>query len=157
MKNVFFPDEEITENDLYFICSLIERTARQLRQANKYVVNGMGERGLSEKLSIANVLHSVNPLAATQQIIEDYNLQPGTHDVTVVNPALVDTIPTPLQMGKVYTRLILSTLRPDEDYVQGIIRVYNNEICTIIDNYNGSAYYEPSYVQTRAYNQGSFN
>lgn len=157
MKNVFFPDEEITENDLYFICSLIERTARQLRQPNKYVVNEMGERGLSEKLSVANVLHSVNPLAATQQIIEDYNLQPGTHDVTVVNPTLVDAIPTPLQMGKVYTRLILSTLRPDENYVQGIIRVYNNEICTIIDNYNGSAYYEPSYVQTRAYNQGSFN
>ena len=29
MKNVFFPNEEITENDLYFVCSMIERIARK--------------------------------------------------------------------------------------------------------------------------------
>lgn len=59
-------------------------------------------------------------------------------------------------MGKVYMRLILSTLRPEEDYIDGMIRVYNDEICEVIDNYNGSAYYEPSYVITRAYNNGGF-
>ena len=30
-------------------------------------------------------------------------------------------------MGKVYQRLISDTLVPEEDYVDGIIRVYNNE------------------------------
>ena len=59
-------------------------------------------------------------------------------------------------MGKVYTRLILSTLQPEEDYIDGMIRVYNDEICDTIDNYNSSAYYEPSYVITRAYNNGGF-
>ena len=29
-------------------------------------------------------------------------------------------------------------------------------ICYIIDNYNASAYYEPSYVIARAYNNGGF-
>ena len=37
-------------------------------------------------------------------------------------------------------------------YIDGMIRVYNDEICDTIDNYNSSAYYEPSYVITRAYN-----
>lgn len=53
-------------------------------------------------------------------------------------------------------RLILATLQPDEDYVQGMLRVYNNPICEVIDNYNASAYYEPSYVIARAYNDGGF-
>ena len=46
-------------------------------------------------------------------------------------------------------RLILATLQPEEDYINGMIRIYNDEICDMIDNYNSSAYYEPSYVITR--------
>ena len=30
MSNIYFPDEEITFNDLYFVCYMIERTARHL-------------------------------------------------------------------------------------------------------------------------------
>ena len=88
--------------------------------------------------------------------IEEYKLLKGNFDITDVDPYLVDEIPSETQMGKVYTRLILSTLQPEEDYIDGMIRVYNDEICDIIDNYNSSAYYEPSYVITRAYNDGGF-
>lgn len=157
MRNLFFPEEEVSENDLYFVCSMIERIARQLKQPNKYVVNAMGKNALTEKLSLANVLHTENPLAVATDWIDTYQLQPGTFDVTQVDPRLVDHIPTPLQMGKVYKRLILSTRIGNEDFAEGILRVYNNPICSIIDNYNSSAYYEPSYVQTRSYWQGSFN
>lgn len=157
MKNVFFPDEEVTENDLYFVCSMIERTARKIKQPNRYVANRMGKRGLEEKLSVANVLHSDNPEAVSQQWIEEYELEQGDFDVTRVNPELVTTIPTALQMGKVYARLILSTPIHTENYADAILRVYNNPICEIIDDYNGSAYYEPSYFITRAYYQGNFN
>ena len=40
--------------------------------------------------------------------------------------------------------------------VDGIMRVYNDEICDVIDNYNCSAFYEPSYVIARAYQNGGF-
>lgn len=43
-----------------------------------------------------------------------------------------------------------------ERQVDGIIRVYNNPICEVIDNYNCSAYSEPSYVIARAYQNGDF-
>jgi len=39
MTNIYFPDEEVTVNDLYFVCYMVERIARQLKQPNKYVVN----------------------------------------------------------------------------------------------------------------------
>lgn len=48
------------------------------------------------------------------------------------------------------------TMQPNEDFVDGIFRVYNNPICEVIDNYNCGAFYEPSYVIARAYLAGEF-
>lgn len=157
MRNVYFPDEEIKVNDLYFVCYMVERIARRLKQPNKYVVNTMGKRALQEKLSLAGVLHCENPEAVASDWIEAYGLQPGEYDVCKVDARYTDRVPTPTQMGKVYSRLIISTLQPNEDFAEGMIRVYNNPICEIIDDYNSSAYYEPSYVLTRCYHAGSFN
>jgi len=57
---------------------------------------------------------------------------------------------------KVYTRLILDTMEPDEDYIHALIRIYNDEICEKLDLYDCGAYYEPSYVIPRAYKEGGF-
>ncbi len=58
MTNVFFPEEQISTDDLYFVCYMIERVARQLKQPNKYVANMMGHDELAKKLSLADTLHS---------------------------------------------------------------------------------------------------
>ncbi len=156
MTNIFFTDEQITENDLYFLCYMIERVARKLHQKNKYVVNSISKDEWMRLISLANVLHCENPLKIEAEWIDEYKLKKGNYDITDVDPELVDEIPSETQIGKVYTRLILSTLQPDEDYIDGMIRVYNDAICNTIDNYNSSVYYEPSYVITRAYNNGGF-
>ena len=156
MTNIYFPDEEIKKNDVYFICYMIERVARKLHQRNKYVVNEIGKENLEHLISVANVLHAENPLAVEDDWIEEYDLAEGNVDVTAVDPELVTTIPSAIQMGKVYQRLIYDTMLPGESEVEGIIRVYNDEICDVIDNYNCSAYYEPSYVIARAYQNGGF-
>ncbi|MBS6395563.1 MAG: hypothetical protein KH452_00215 [Clostridiales bacterium] len=156
MTNIFFEDEEITDNDLDFICYMIERVARKLCQRNKYVVNHISQDEWKRLISFANILHCENPLKVEDEWIADYHLEKGNFDIADVDSELVNEIPYPTQMGKVYMRLILATLQPEEDYVDGLIRVYNDEICETIDNYNCSAYYEPSYVITRAYNEGGF-
>ena len=156
MKNKYFPDEEIGENDLYFICYMIERVARHIHQKNKYVVNTIGKDELYHLLSCANVLHCENPLKVEDDWINNYNLKNSDYDITSVDRELAAIIPTPLEMGEVYQRLIIDTMASKENYVEGIIRVYNNEICEVIDNYNGSGFYEPSYVIARAYQNGGF-
>ena len=156
MINVFFEDELVKENDLYFICYMIERVARTLKVRNKEVVNKIGYKELARKISLASALHCENPLKVVADWIEEYELQKGDFDITDVDRELVDNIPTETQIGKVYTRLILNTLTGDEDYVQGLIRVYNDEICETIDNYNCSAYYEPTPVIVRSYYNGGF-
>lgn len=97
------------------------------------------------------MLHAQNPLDVEEDWIQEYHLENGKFDILNVDKELVSWVPTALQMGKVYQRLICDTALPNEDYVEGIVRVYNHEICDVIDNYNCSAYYEPSYVIARAY------
>lgn len=156
MKNRFFPNEEITDNNLYFICYMIERTASKLHQKNRYIVNKIPQKEWLRLISLANVLHCENPLKLENEWITEYDLTEGDFDITDTDPGLVDQIPSETQMGKVYTRLILATLQPEEDHIDGMIRVYNDKICHVLDNYNCSAYYEPSYVITKAYSNGSF-
>ena len=157
MINVFFEDEEIKEDDLYFICYMIERVARTLHVRNKEVVNTIGYEELAKKISLASVLHCENPLQVVADWIEEYNLQKGNFDILDVDRELVTNPPTATQIAKVYKRLILNTLQSGEDYIQALIRVYNNEICDMIDNYNCSAYYEPTPIIVRSYYNGSFN
>ncbi len=156
MKNKYFPDEDIKINDLYFICYMIERVARNIKQKNKYVVNTIGRDGLYHLISCAEALHCENPLKVEADWINDYKLENGDYDITIVDSELATIIPTPLDMGAVYQRLIVNTLSSKEDYVDGIIRVYNDDICDVIDNYNCSAFYEPSYVIARAYQNRGF-
>ncbi len=156
MTNKFFPKEQVSQNDLYFVCYMIERVARKLHQPNLYVVNALGYDELYRQLSLASVLHSDNPAKVENDWIEDNHLVPGNYDVTKVRPDLDVRIPSPTQMGKVYKRLILSTLNKGEDWVNALIRVYSNPLCQTLDNYNCSAFYEPSPTITKAFLNGGF-
>lgn len=59
MINKYF-DEPIVENDLFFICFLIEKASRHIHQRNAYVVNKLGYDPLYHLISVANVLHCEN-------------------------------------------------------------------------------------------------
>ena len=157
MNNIYFPDRKITFDDLKFVCYMIERTARRIKQPNVYVVEHIGREELIRNLSLADVLHSVNPDDVADRLIEEYKLNEGATDVTNVDKNLTPTPPTALQMGKVYARLIMSVMNSHDDVADKLSEVYHSPICQQIDNYNCSAYYEPSYVITRAFNQGNFN
>lgn len=102
-------------------------------------MNKPGYDSLYHLISVANVLHCENSGQVVCDMIEEYGLDSANRD-------LCTNIPTEFGMGKVYTRLIVDTLYPDEDYIEGILRIYNEEICKTLDDYNNGAYYEPSYV-----------
>ena len=155
MSNIYFPDEQITFGDLYFVCYMIERVARSIKQRNRYVVERLGGEGIARQLSIAGTNHSLNPEQVVSDWKEEYHLENGTTDVTRVDKRFTETVPSPTQMGKVYARLI-ETVSGGQELVPTLQKVYASPICDVIDNYNSSAYYEPSYVQARAYRNGFF-
>lgn len=86
---------------------MIERVARKIHQPNRYVVNSIGKDAM-------------------------YHLQNRTFDISDVEKELVSQIPTALQMGKVYQRLIRDTSQQNENY------------------------FEPSYVIAKAYQANGF-
>ncbi len=156
MKNIYSMDEPVTKNDLYFLCYMIERLGRRLHQRNRYIVNSIDKDQWLHLICIASVLHCENPLQVEDDWIEDYHLASGSFDILDVDRQLVTHIPTPTQMGKVYKRLIIDTIQTEETYVDALIRVYNDTICDILDDYSTGAFYEPSYCITRAYLNGGF-
>lgn len=156
MRNLFF-DEDVTENDLFFMCYMVERVARKIHQHNVYVIDMIGYQELVRNISLADVLHCENPEKIEDEWIKEYCLECGEFHIENVNHDLVEKIPSATEIAKVYTRLILQTLQEEEDYIQGMIRIYHSEIVEIIDDYNSSAYYEPSYVLKKAYYAGNFN
>ena len=105
MKNKYFPDEMIDTDDLYYICYMIERVARRLKQRNKYVVNAIGADGLYHLLSCAKALHCENPLKTEQEWIDTYALMQGVFDITDVDRELAEHIlfsNTPPAFGKIH-------------------------------------------------------
>lgn len=96
----FFENEEITDNDLYFLCYMIERVTRKLHQRNKYVVNHVAQEEGECFISLANVLHCGNPLKIEEEWIEEYHLEKGDFDITKVDSELVDEILSPYSDGK---------------------------------------------------------
>lgn len=156
MKNIFFEDEAVTENDLYFICYMVERIARKLSRHNRDIVNQIPPDEWKRLISLADVLHAENPQQVEADWIRDFDLQEGDYHILDIDPYYTEHIPTDLQMGKVYQRLIVDTMQPEEDYVDAMIRVYNDEICDVIDDYNCGAFYEPSPCIAQAYRQGGF-
>lgn len=155
MSNKYFSEERITFNDLYFVCYMVERVARRLHQHNRYVVNCLGREGLLHELSTAGTSHCLNPEQVESEWIGRYQMIGGDVDVTKVDPQFTDKYPSATQMGKVYARLVQS-VDEDDDYVASMLDVYNSPVCDTIDDYNTGAYYEPSYVQTRAFRAGGF-
>lgn len=155
MRNKYFQNETITFNDLYFVCYMIERVARTIHRRNSYVAECIGLKELWHELSIAATNHCLNPEQVVHEWIERYHLECGTVDVTKVDPRFTDKVPSATQMGKVYARLIESVDQTD-NLPQTILSVYKSAVSDALDNYNASAYYEPSYVQTRAYFNGGF-
>ena len=157
MKNIFFPERDISFDDIKFVCYMIERTARTIKQPNAYVVDHIGKEELNRNLSLADVLHCESPDDVSDRWIVEYQLERGTTDVLDVDKTLTPNPPTAIQMGKVYARLIQTTLLSQENIGDRISKVYHSPICQKLDNYNCSAYYEPSDFIARAYYQGDFN
>lgn len=93
MNNIYFPDEDITFNDLYFVCYMIERVARNIKQRNRSVVERIGSAGLAHQLSIAETSHCLNPEQVVDDWKEEYALSEGDVDVTIVEREYTDKNP----------------------------------------------------------------
>ena len=137
--------EEKRDNDLFYLCSLIEYIGRKTKNYRSTVVNLLGKNELTHIWDYADVYHSENIDKVSDELIEKHHLEEGYFD----NVAQCNyNVPTHWDIGKVYHRLILDVARAtDSDVIDTLMVVYNSWITRKIDDYNSSMYYEnPGYL-----------
>lgn len=143
--------ESKKENDLFYLCSLIEYIGRATKNHNRVVVNALGEERLKKILSFADVYHSDNIARVANDFIEECDIAMGGFDITHVK----FSVPTYWDMGKVYKRLIVKVSGGNaRKYVPTLITVYNSWIADHIDDYNTSFYYDSSECHYMSYLYG---
>lgn len=136
--------EHQKENDLFFVCSLIEYIARKTKNTKKLVVEKLGENNIRKIYDLADVYHCENIEKVSNEFIEASEIQIGEYDC-VSNCKY--RIPTYWELGKIYKRLIVMVNDNPEEYISTLIKVLTSWIIEKIDNYNSSMYYEnPEYI-----------
>lgn len=136
--------EDQKDNDLFFVCSLIECIARKTNNTKKYVVTKLGKETIQKIYELADVYHSENIEKVTDEFIEKCHLEKGSYDVT---KDCKYRVPTIWELGRIYQRLVIMVNLNKERYIDTLIEVLTSWIIPKIDNYDSSMYYEnPEYI-----------
>ncbi|BBK78159.1 MULTISPECIES: hypothetical protein [Clostridium] len=136
-------------NDLFFVCSMIEKVSRETKQRQSYVVNKMGKENIGRLYKYADVFHCENPDKISYDLIKDNEIEVGTYDKI---SRCKYKIPSYWEIGEIYARLIMNINK--ELLIDTLFEVYNSWIEKIMDNYNSSFYYESPEYHLACYNAG---
>lgn len=132
------------ENDLFFVCSIIEYIARKTKNTKKYIIEKLGKENIKKIYELAEIYHSENIDKVADEFIEKCDIVNGEYDIT---ENCKYRVPTFWEIGKVYQRLILKVNNNKNDYIETLINVLSSWIIEKIDDYNSSMYYEnPDYI-----------
>lgn len=136
--------ESQKDNDLFFVCSLIEHIARKTKNTKKYVVEKLGKENINKIYELAEVYHSENIEKVSDELIKKCKIENGIYDII---SECKYRIPTIWELGRTYQILIKKVNDNEEEYIDTLIKVLSSWIINKIDNYNSSMYYEnPDYI-----------
>ena len=137
--------EDPLENDLFFVCSVIEVIARKTTNRRGAVVQAIGEAEVARLLDLADVLHCEPVEYTAEDVIARHGVAAGSFD----NVALCKyNVPTHFDIAKVYKRLIVSVADAQGiTFADALRQVYTSWISDKIDDYNSSMFFEnPQYL-----------
>ena len=137
--------EDQKDNDLFFVCGLIDYIARKTKNKRADIVNWLGKDWLQKIYDLADVYHCDNIDRVCEDFVEEAKIPNGTFD-NVADCRYV--IPSHWDIAKVYKRLIKQVAQEKQiDIMDALIKVYNSFLSPKIDDYNSSLHYEnPSYL-----------
>ncbi|MBQ9659543.1 MAG: hypothetical protein IJV31_12485 [Clostridia bacterium] len=145
MLRSFKMGENQKENDIFFVCALIEYIARKTKNTKKQIIEKIGKEEIIKIYNLAEVYHCENIDKVSDELIEKYNIKNGKYDI--LSKTINTNPPTHWDIGKVYQRLIIMISKSDSDYIDKLIEVLTSWIIPEFDNYNSSMYFEnPSYI-----------
>lgn len=132
--------EDKKENDLFFLCSLIDYIARKTKNHRVTVVDFLGKERLSKIYELSDIYHSDNIDSVSDDFIAQAGIKTGNFDN--VGQAKY-SVPTHWDIGKVYKRLVAAIMKDENcDVVTAVQKAYHSFISEKIDDYNSSVFYD---------------
>ncbi len=133
---------ENEQNNLFYVCSLIEFVGRKTKNRRGNVVAAMDDACLGHQLEYADVNHSLPFERVSDELISECGIKEGTFD-TITGCRY--SIPTVTSIGRVYSTLIEET--DEGDVGQSLRKVFGSFISDEISDFANGVYYQnPSYL-----------
>lgn len=121
-------------DDVYYVCNLIEYTARKTKNHRQDIVRYFTKTDVERQLRLAEVNHCLSFEQVSDELVEDYNISDGTFD-TVAECRY--TVPSFTSIGRLYQGLVLSTMKND-DAAQAMLDVFSSFISDEISDFNSN-------------------
>jgi hypothetical protein len=137
--------ENKEENDVFFVCSVIEYIGRKTKNRRSVVVEKLGKAEITRLFELADIFHCEPIEHTAQDLIEKCSITDGNFDNLA---SCKYNVPTHFDIAKVYKRLICA-LAPSKNNkpLTALTEVYSSWISPKIDDYNSSMYFEnPEYL-----------
>ncbi|EET62113.1 hypothetical protein BRYFOR_05777 [Marvinbryantia formatexigens DSM 14469] len=132
------------QNDLFYVCSLIEYIARKTKNKRKVIVDRLGIEGIHKQLYDAEVNHCLSFEQVSDELIEQYNIPQGEFD-TISNCKY--TIPSETDIGRLYSIIIEDCAEPGHE-AEELLQVFSSFISEKISDFKTDVYYQnPSYLE----------
>ena len=144
----------MTNNNLFFLCSLIEFIGRQQKLTRSEVVSALGRNTIKHIYEFADILHCEPIAKVADEYIESCKLKTGNFD-NIANCKYA--VPSYWDIGRVYARLIqdvtVNTLEKDK-IIDALHEVYGSWISDSISIYNSDFFYQPHDYIRECYFEG---
>jgi hypothetical protein len=132
------------KNDLFYVCSLIEFTARQTKNKRAVIVNALGKAGIEKQLLDAEVNHCLSFEQVSSEITEYYHIPQGDFDTI---SSCKYKIPSYLDIGKLYSIMILDCAK-EGDLADETFKIFSSFISDEISDFSTDLHYQnPSYLE----------
>lgn len=142
----------MTDNDLFFVCSLIEFIGRERKLPRADVVNQLGRDNIKRLLEYADVFHCEPIEKVADDFITECKIPMGDYD----NISSCEyRVPDFWDIGDVYARLVEDVNIDKQDIVDKLIEVFNSFMCQSISNFNSDLYYQPREYLRECYLEGN--
>ncbi|MEE3482227.1 MAG: hypothetical protein VZQ80_09610 [Lachnospiraceae bacterium] len=141
---------DFTRDDVYYVCTMIEYTARKTKNHRGYLVSQLGIDGIRKQLKYASTNHSLSFEQVADEWIEDFSIEEGDFDTA---SECKYELPSETSIGKVYLNLI-ENCGKDISLEEKIYQVFSSFISDAISDFNSNIYYSnPEYLLS-SYEEG---
>ncbi len=135
---------EKKQNDLFYVCSLIEYVARKTKNKRGVIASALGKDGVEKQMHDAQVNHCLSFEQVGDELIERYQIPEGDFDtITECKYA----IPSFTDIGRLYSIMIEDCAECGNE-VEELIKIFSSFISDKISNFRTDIYYQnPGYLE----------